>query len=251
MHFKVFVACAPFEDYEDLLAEYDCDSRKERVLNRTKERVIQQGREYAEHLREKLKSNPDMELDSYRGRYLSAKSDEDFYNLEKDDDYYEYDENGDEYVFENPNAKWDWYELGGRFSADFLLEDGTRADFAEKRRIVWELTEEEKTHCFNFWDKYVENCDSMSEEDKERYWSLYEPEYLKEKYGDRETYLEVCRTSAPFAFLSSETGWIESGSLGTLDLDESDKTQEWEQRFKELVGKVPDDYVIYCVDCHI
>src|ERR1043165_1149323 len=30
----------------------------------------------------------------------------------------------------NPNEKWDWYQVGGRWSGFFLLKDGSRADQA-------------------------------------------------------------------------------------------------------------------------
>lgn len=37
----------------------------------------------------------------------------------------------------NPNAKWDWYQIGGRWKASLLLKDGTRADEATKGEVDW------------------------------------------------------------------------------------------------------------------
>lgn len=42
----------------------------------------------------------------------------------------------------NPNAQWDWYEVGGRWKNFFLLKDGSRADQAEKGEIDWDKMRE-------------------------------------------------------------------------------------------------------------
>lgn len=38
----------------------------------------------------------------------------------------------------NPNSKWDWWVVGGRWSNRLLLTDGTRADHAPRKRIDFE-----------------------------------------------------------------------------------------------------------------
>jgi len=35
----------------------------------------------------------------------------------------------------NPNKKWDWWTIGGRWSDYFLLKDGTRASYGLKKEI--------------------------------------------------------------------------------------------------------------------
>lgn len=252
MHFSVYVACAPNESYEDLLENYDESSGKEKVFNRSKADMIKEGREYQDRIKAQLKENPDMELSPIMGDYLSAKTDDDLYLLEKDDDGYEYDEYGDEYCLVNPDAKWDWYELGGRFQGSIFTKDGRRVNFAEKKDIKWELSDEDLKDSSDFWDKYVENHNSLSKEDKEKYWSLMKPEYFKDKYRNKKTYLESCRMHAPFAFLSAETGWLEKGEICMFGSSETDEEGlDWELNFGKIIEKIPDNYTIYCVDCHI
>src|SRR5206468_2164876 len=48
----------------------------------------------------------------------------------------EIDEEGNLYYTSNPNAKWDWYSLGGRWQGLFSLKaDGSKVDQANKGEI--------------------------------------------------------------------------------------------------------------------
>ena len=40
--------------------------------------------------------------------------------------------------WENPNARWDWYTVGGRFSKKLLLKNGRKVDTARKGDVDWE-----------------------------------------------------------------------------------------------------------------
>jgi hypothetical protein len=50
--------------------------------------------------------------------------------------------------WENPNAKWDWYEIGGRWSDSLQLKDGTKTNQARFGDIDWEKMIDEKA---TFW----------------------------------------------------------------------------------------------------
>lgn len=61
------------------------------------------------------------------------------------DKYFGYNKNGDMYgYYENPNAKWDWYQLGGRWSGHLLLKNGEMVDTALMEDIDWESMGENK-----------------------------------------------------------------------------------------------------------
>lgn len=48
------------------------------------------------------------------------------------EDWYGYDKLGEEYGYwHNPNAKWDWYQLGGRWSGYFKLKEGADGEMGE------------------------------------------------------------------------------------------------------------------------
>jgi len=40
-----------------------------------------------------------------------------------------------ENIKNNPNVKWDWYEIGGRWKYKLKLKDGTRANSAKLKNI--------------------------------------------------------------------------------------------------------------------
>jgi len=61
--------------------------------------------------------------------------------------------------YSNPNAKWDWYQLGGRWSGYLMLKDGTRADQAYKKDIdVDAMIKRGQDEASNRYDKMVEVC---------------------------------------------------------------------------------------------
>ena len=47
------------------------------------------------------------------------------------------EETGKYGYWENPNAKWDWYSIGGRWSGSLLLKSGERSDAARIKDIFF------------------------------------------------------------------------------------------------------------------
>lgn len=46
------------------------------------------------------------------------------------------------YRFTNPNAKWDWYRIGGRWNNHFLRKDGNRVNFLKRKDLDIEQTKD-------------------------------------------------------------------------------------------------------------
>lgn len=66
----------------------------------------------------------------------------------------------------NPNAKWDWWEVGGRWSGSLLLKDGSSSDFALSSDIDWERIKQ--TQAKEFQEKHSDfkrAFDAVSEEE--------------------------------------------------------------------------------------
>lgn len=54
----------------------------------------------------------------------------------------------------NPNKRWDWYVVGGRWSNRLLLKNGQEADSALKGEIDWEaMRQDSYTQALADWDK--------------------------------------------------------------------------------------------------
>jgi len=81
---------------------------------------------------------------------------EDWHGLQIDEDTNKYG------YWKNPNAKWDWYVLGGRWSGFFTLKDGTTSDSELKKNIDFEaMAKKSEVKAIQDWDNaHVEKLNS-------------------------------------------------------------------------------------------
>lgn len=179
--------------------------------------------------------------------------------------------------WKNTEAKWDWYQLGGRWSGFFKLKSkktgamgnkswtnedqpttpGT-ADQALKGDIDWGRMEN---------DNFDELCNAYDDFEQK-----YETGYFKEKMheiyfdygventsGNREEFIPETREQ----FLNRRGGlrilcllkdgkWYERGEMGWWGVvnDEMDP-KEWRVQLKKLIEELPDDTIVSLYDCHI
>lgn len=154
--------------------------------------------------------------------------------------------------WENPNSKWDWYEIGGRFRGIIPLKNGNKMTIAQIKDINFDSDKEIYKNEERFWELVVEE-QPLREGEKEPinwytkdfYTSLYEN---KQEYADRESRFKT------FALLTPDGVWRERGKMLWFGIDTRDKesNRDFEEAFKEIVEnpKYQDVYLII-VDCHI
>jgi len=137
-HFTVMVIG---EDPEKQLAPFDENLEMSRYVAYTKQQLIEKGRKENEEYKASIYAKFLADPEKYRGEcagnpahinYVEnefpkklASSDEEVY--QEQIKYYEPDEigsDGEVYSTQNPNAKWDWYQLGGRWSGMIKLKEG-------------------------------------------------------------------------------------------------------------------------------
>jgi len=147
---------------------------------------------------------------------LEDKSFEEIYKIHGDDwnrNAWRPDENGvfQEYSNYNPKSKWDWYQLGGRWSGLIKLKEG--AEGIEGESGVFD----NETGIDAAYKKDIANLDQIR----------------------------------PFAVLKDgewyergEMGWW------AIVANEKD-TDVWEAELKKLLDGLPDDTLISIYDCHI
>lgn len=51
----------------------------------------------------------------------------------------------------NPNSKWDWYEIGGRWNKPLLLYNGKMTNSARILKIDWKRMKEKAKSAFSIW----------------------------------------------------------------------------------------------------
>lgn len=117
----------------------------------------------------------------------------------------------------NPESKWDWYRVGGRW--DGAIKGRERPS---------------KDNGFNFGKEHEEirhNLRLVSEM----------------PLGDTEAMMEIC----PFAFLSPDGEWHERGKMGWFGMVAEEKDRDdWQKQVEAFLRKHV-DCVAICVDCHI
>jgi hypothetical protein len=187
----------------------------------------------------------------------------------------------------NPNAKWDWYVVGGRWSGLLPTKDGRRVDEATKGEIDLQAMLsggiDEAMRRYDQLKPIVdehgwitsEQAREQAGDDHEKLRDIYHGQPAKDlllaklteitgdsfaAFGfnfddlllDREGYEKRrIQANVTFAFLDDE-GWFERGEMGWFACvsDEKDKG-DWFDIWMERWNRLDDDAVIRAVDCHI
>lgn len=187
--------------------------------------------------------------------------------------------------WENPNKKWDWWKIGGRWSNKLLLKDGTKADECEIQHLDLEgIQAEKKAEAEHLWDKlhsaiahlpaptpwdvirekHDKNIDAAREEyraqpaiaflnaskDDGLRWALFDNEDLLKP---RDQYIAGCVAEAFCTFAVLKDGkWFERGKMGWWACVIGEKDPEtWVSQFNNLLASLPFGTQITVVDCHI
>ncbi len=172
----------------------------------------------------------------------------------------------------NPNARWDWYTIGGRWQGLLKLRDGVtgrygndydaderercrpiRCDIALAADCDFRPNEEERRRALRFWEIHVEGK-LASQEEEEAFFSPYKPEYFIDQYGTKELYAECQAEFLTYAFVSPDGIWHETGHMGWWGID--DATAESHEAYRRefaaaLASAVEQGLYITVVDCHI
>lgn len=229
-HFIVAVFHNPGENYEHLLAPYD-----------------EQNEEYFE-FKPTEESNAEI-METFEKEKKGYKNFDDF--MER---YYGYEKNDDGiwgYMY-NPNAKWDWWQEGGRWNGFFKTQDGDDTNCGFVDGLEFGSDENAYKNALRFWEVNVEDSPLNPGETKADFLTFYRKEYYIEQYGDKETYARTQSLNIPWAFVTADGDWIENGRMGWFACH--DATNESRQTFVDLymnyIKEHPHLYVT-AVDCHI
>lgn len=69
-------------------------------------------------------------------------------------------------MMDNPNAKWDWWVIGGRWAGYFTTKEGREVDIIRVREIDWDKTDQHNggtTAAFALLDSRLDPPDSWTE----------------------------------------------------------------------------------------
>ena len=196
-------------------------------------------------------------------------------------DYHGYDEIQDGRIgrLTNPNAKWDWWVVGGRWSSWLNITQGKNSQFdwqktVEKRKSeaveLFDCIEEATAGIDPIGETWEQIRERISDIDLARAYRNSHPwikairnskkESLRwcdqpEKIHamGREKYIKQQSDGAcvPFAFVK-DGNWVEKGDMGWFGCVSDEKDQsDWNSEFNKMMALVSDDTLITVVDCHI
>lgn len=167
----------------------------------------------------------------------------------------EHDDEGNLYYLGNENAKWDWYQIGGRWSNMLKKLDGTRCDECEVKDLDLSLDTEMYNKAKRFWEVVVDNQPLTDVERPSDFFTMYKPEHYTEMYGDRDNFAKSCASFNTFAMLL-DGEWYEQGKMGWFAM--SDTTKESLEKFTDFMDKTLRELkkthphaTVTLVDCHI
>ena len=189
-------------------------------------------------------------------------------------------ENSDDeniYGYYNPNARWDWWVIGGRWryqlkvpkdaeqikDQDFFAGTPRKqkgknrwVDGARIKDIKWtdmnRPTTEQLKNMGRFWDVVV---DGAPKEEGEDFGWYYKPEYYKDMYGTKENYImKECMFYTHDLLDGINDEWYTMGDMGWFGCDASTREsfETYLQDFYEIIQRPEyQDYWFIIVDCHI
>lgn len=184
-HFVVAVFHEENQSVDELLAPYDEEIKYAPYLKFSKQEAI-------DYVRKKY-------------REMLDKSDQECWNLIAG--WYISDRQGNLYSNSNPNAKWDWWVIGGRWNNLLKLKDGGFTNSARVKDIDFTPQQERYNDALRFWDIVVEHKPLGS--DEKIPFSLYDENYYRAFYKNRETYARRQAQFSTFAVISANGIWKE------------------------------------------
>jgi hypothetical protein len=276
-HFTVGVISRPDQDIDEMLAPYSENLEVEPYIDVSKTEVIENARKRKEEFLEKI-NNGDTSILKYAQKHISANTDEELYKAECEYwDYTNFDENGNVLSTYNPQSKWDWYQVGGRWGGSLKLKKESIMNYFNEEELSDEQKEYLETNGFcsdsayikdidfspdpqkyeeykRFYEVVVDGAPLKDGEKKEEFETFYRPSYLKETYKNADTYAKVMTSFSCYAMLTDDGVWHGKGDMGWFGMssETGEESVNWDLTMKErFIDTANQDYVLTIVDCHI
>lgn len=180
------------------------------------------------------------------------------------EEYHGYDERDEKQgrygYWENPNSKWDWYELGGRWKNFLKIKTKTSYTnpfnrYKKGSAAIW------VSQCFSHQIDW-EGMERIRKEKAEDNWNVYQlaksgeikisnPRKVLGLFfdpPDKETYLAKVIDPTLSAILY-EGEWIEPDTTQEY-IPKYEDLEAWKQKFKDIVRSIPNSTLVSIYDCH-
>lgn len=225
-HYSVAVFTDPKgATVEELLAPYDENICVPRYLYKTKAQII---------------------ADERQDNRNADKTDEEIYQHELQ--YYDEDmidpDTGAVYSTYNPDSKWDWWSVGGRFGAKLLSKSNhCLYDYLPVSDIDFDAMRQNDLEDLTPYQEFIDGD------------HFFKKEYLLALYPDEETYIRKVTEFSTFAVLTPDGEWHEEGEMGWFGCSSETPEEDtaWRYSYYEIFIKpaIANGWELTIVDCHI
>lgn len=250
-HFSVAVFTKPNgETVEELLTPYYEELEVEPYVDITRKDALE-------------------EIAAYEDKYPEYKNMTDEEKIKSWFGYRLFNENGDPLSTYNPNSKWDWYSIGGRFPGKLKAKNGKHGDgsaFHSNPRvngkfdsarvgdIDFSLDMDEYNKAIRYWEVVVEKQPLKENENPDDFHSWYRDGYYEEYYKNKETYAKICSSFNTYAVVTPDGEWHEKGQMlwFGVSTETGDESLDWDLHYKErFIDTADPNWTMTIVDCHI
>lgn len=280
-HFTVLVTKTNEKDIARQLSPFDENREMPRHIGKTRAEFIEAGRE---DVRRTAKNVAEYDADpaAYEASTTNAShiewlkgearetakitDEEELFKLGAkwyiDDEDNPLDKDGNYWTTSNDDAKWDWYQVGGRWAGFFQVKAGAEAergedgvfsagktrngaDVVKVKDIDWSAMDAtEKKQRGKYYDEEMAKPDP----DRRFVWEDDRDAVLK---MTRDEYVNQPVTHCTFAVLH-DGRWYERGSMGWFGMVSDEKaSDQWESEWRKLVEGLDPETEVTVVDCHI
>lgn len=201
---------------------------------------------------------------------------------------YEYREDIDQWGYwSNPNAKWDWWEIGGRWAGLLKTKGGGTVNQCPRKNLdfdtMLENQKEGKEEKWNLFQKYWnDETITATPEDVNKYedwckrydkvaqvlptadhfarvddlfsnqlqWWSWGLDDVEEFLVDKETFMKP--DALTYAFVDENGKWHQRGEMGWFGMDNKELgTPDYDEAFWEFIDRISPKTLLSVVDCHI
>lgn len=212
---------------ETVLAPFDENMEAEAYINVPAEELK------AEYEKRK-KENPEYEID----KMTLADYANEWYGQDLD-------EEGNLLSTYNPNSKWDWWVIGGRWRNLLRLKNGDNVDFAFVEEIDFDgILEEDRQKRANSWAEA--HKDGVPQGMQKFIYGI--------QTATLEEHVATASGLTTFAVVTKDGEWCEKGSMGWWGVHSASSEEEklWEESYyKNFIEPLDPKDLIVIVDCHI
>jgi len=150
--------------------------------------------------------------------------------------------------WENPNAKWDWYQIGGRWKGLLKAKNGEPRSEGLLSDMDFSPDREAAKKALDRWDQVVNGIDHGIDE-----YVFDSKEYFEKTYGSAEFYAKSESEFRTYAVITPDGKWHAKGEMGWFGCsnEDADDAHAWIEHYAETFIEPYADRHAFIVDCHI